>query len=65
MRNLAIIGLFIGIAFFLLGYFARTPGQEALSNAVIAIGVALILFVGVIAVTSFVIRARKEWINRS
>lgn len=48
MRNLLVIGIAIGLGFTLLGYVARTPGQTALSNAVIAIGVFILVFVLVV-----------------
>ncbi len=48
MKNLSLIAAVAGVGFILLGFFARSPGQTALSNAVMAIGVAMLLFVGVI-----------------
>ena len=49
MRNFVIVGLLIGLALVLLGYFARSPGQTALSSAVIAAGIAAILIVTLVA----------------
>lgn len=60
MRNLAILGLAIGGGFVLLGYVARTPGQEALSNAVMAVGLAVIGFILVVSAIGLISGMRKR-----
>lgn len=61
MKSLSILAVMIGVGFLFLGIFARSPEQAALSNAVIAIGVAMLLFVGIIAaITHFSKRGKSQ-----
>ena len=50
MKKLALIGIAGGTGLVLLGVIARSPGQAAISNAVIAAGILIILFVVVLSV---------------
>ncbi|NOT48175.1 MAG: hypothetical protein HOP17_10570 [Acidobacteria bacterium] len=53
MRSLILIGAAMGAGFILLGLAARTPAQAALSNAVIAIGVAIVLLVIILSAIKY------------
>ena len=48
MKKIALIAVAAGVALILVGMLARSPGQIAISTAVIATGVFIILFVAVL-----------------
>lgn len=64
MRSFIILGLLAGLGFVLLGYAARTPGQAAISNTVILIGILILVVSGAGLVLSLVRGYSKDDLER-
>ncbi len=57
MNKFAALGILAGIGLIILGIFQRHPGQTAISSAIIATGVMLLV---IVAVLSLLVRAKDR-----
>lgn len=57
MRSFIYLGLLAGVGFIALGYTARSPGQAAISNTVIAVGI-LVFFVSAVGLALSILQGR-------
>ena len=59
MRSFIYLGMLAGVGFTVLGYTARSPGQSAISNTVIAVGI-LVFLVSAAGLALSIIQGRPK-----